>query len=178
MANDSDGTPLYVCRAAFRFLGDKGFQPGRLENGKCQYPYGGIEQTSGTPFDALYNVFPASAQPPDGSAAGAVPPPADNAAGGPVSQGIQVSFVHGPGSAPGTIAVTNGATGKTVTEALAANATPEQCVLVLQQAAFKVGLQIQAGADGTSLRVSGINNAVSATGAAIAVSQYLSATAP
>ncbi len=169
---DSDGTPLYVCRAAFRFLGDKGFQPGRLENGKCLYPYGGTEQTSGTPFEALYNVFPASPQTPDAGVTGPPQPPVNAEAAPQATQGIQVSFVRGPGSAPGTIAVTNGATGKTVTEALPANATPEQCVLILQQAAFKAGLQIQAGADGNSLWVSGINNAVSATGAAIAVSQY------
>ncbi len=172
---DTDGTPLYVCRAPFRMFGDKGLQPGRLENGKCLYPYAGTEQTSGTPFDALYNVFPAgaaAAQPPNAAVPGDAPPPVDTSAAVQASQGIQVSFVHGPGSTPGTIAVTNGATGKTVTEALPANATPEGCVLILQQAAFKAGLQIQAGADGSGLRVSGINNAVSATGAAIAVSQY------
>jgi hypothetical protein len=83
-----------------------------------------------------------------------------------------VSFLHGTGDAAGTVTVTNGANGKSVTEPIAPNSTPEQCVAALQQAAFAAGLQIQAGPDGKGLRVSGINNSVSATGAAIAVSQY------
>ena len=68
--------------------------------------------------------------------------------------------------------MTNGATGKTVIKAIPANSSPERCVLVLQQAAFEAGLQIQGQQDGRGLRVFGINNAVNVTGAAVAVSQF------
>jgi hypothetical protein len=54
---DVDGSPLYICRYQLKFFGDKGYQPGRLAGGRCFVPYGGAEQSSGPPFEALYNVF-------------------------------------------------------------------------------------------------------------------------
>ena len=168
---DADGTPLYVCRAEFKFFGSKGDQPGRLENGKCLYPYAGTEQVSGTPFDALYNVFPAgrtehgAASAGDAGAAGAA---------GPGAHGVLVSFLKGTAAAAGVVTVTNGATGKVVTEPLPANSSVTQCVLVLQQAAFEAGLQIQAVGDGSEsgMRVFGASNQVNVTGASVSLTPY------
>ena len=165
---DSDGTPLYMCRAMFRMFGDKGMQPGRLENGRCLYPYAGTEQTSGTPFDALYNVFPA------GAAGGGPQAGAGQAAqdAGPQAHGVLVSFLKGTGAAAGVVTVTNGASGKSVSEPLPANTGVKQCVLVLQQAAFEAGLQIQGMPDGSGMQVFGGDNAVVVTGASVSTTPF------
>ncbi len=68
--------------------------------------------------------------------------------------------------------MTNGASGKVVTQALDPNSTAQQCVLVLQAAAFKAGLQIQAEADGMGLRISGANNAIHVTGATVSMKAF------
>jgi hypothetical protein len=67
--------------------------------------------------------------------------------------------------------VTNGSTNSTVTKPLPANSTPQQCMEIVQQAAFQAGLQIQAQPNG-GLRIFGANNAVNVTQASIAVSQF------
>jgi hypothetical protein len=182
---DVDGTPQYICRKQLSFFGNKGYQPGRLALGQCHMSYGGMDNISGPPFEALYNVFPAGGPAPGPAPAQAPadqqppgqPAPAALQAGvtgdaGPVSHGILVSLVNGTGATAGTATVTNGGTGKTVTKTLPANSSPEQCVFVLQQAAFEAGLQIQAQPDGKGLRVYGINNAVNVTQASISVSQF------
>ncbi len=181
---DTDGTPLYICRIHYKIFGsDKGMQPGRLTGGQCLVPYAGIELNLGTAFEALYNVFPPAGTP-SAPASGAAAPPVAGAETGagqgadqaavsvPAPHGLQVSFTAGTTQSAGAATVTNGATGKTVTKAIGANSSPEQCVLVLQQAAFEAGLQIQGQPDGRGLRVFGINNAVNVTGAAVAVSQF------
>jgi hypothetical protein len=174
---DVDGTPLYICRKQLNYFGNKGYQPGRLADSQCHTPYGGMDNTSVPPFEALYNEFPAAApvapQPPPSQPAPnvsqpSVPPP--DAA--PALHGIRVTFVNGTGVAEGTATVTNGGNGKTVTKPLPAGSTAQQCVLVLQQAAFEAGLQIQAQPDGMGLRVYGVNNAVNVTQASISVSQF------
>jgi hypothetical protein len=68
--------------------------------------------------------------------------------------------------------VTNGENGKTVTKSLPASSTPQQCALVLQQAAFEAGLRIQALPDGKGLMVFGINNSVNVTQTSVSVSQF------
>jgi hypothetical protein len=181
---DVDGTPQYICRKQLNFFGNKGYQPGRLVGSQCFISYGGAANSSGPPFEALYNVFSAGG-------AGVMPPsqPQGQAAPlqgqaqpdaaepqvmeqGPQSHGIQVNFVSGTGTTAGTATVTNGANGKTVMKTIPANATMQQCVSVLQQAAFEAGLQIQAQPDGRGLRVYGINNAVNVTQASVSVSQF------
>lgn len=170
---DVDGTPQYICRKQLNFFGNKGYQPGRLAGGQCVISYGGAANSSGPPFEALYNVFPAGGSGQQQGSPDAVgPAPAAPAMGADQAHGIQVEFVKGTDAAAGAATVTNGSNGKTVTKALPANAQPEQCVLVLQQAAFEAGLQIQAQPDGKGLRVYGINNAVNVTQASIAVSQF------
>lgn len=84
--------------------------------------------------------------------------------------GVLVSFDSGTGSAPGTIVVTNGATGKTVSRQLQPNMTADMCLQVLQQAAFDVGLQIQS--DPKGLKLGGANSTVNVTGANVTLIPY------
>jgi hypothetical protein len=173
---DVNGTPLYICRKQLSFFGNKGYQPGRLSGGQCHIPYGGMDNISGLPFEALYNVFPASAlvdQQPPGQPSPAVtlqPTVPDGVA--PALHGIQVAFVEGTGDTAGTVTVTNGENGKTVTKPLPASSTPQQCAVVLQQAAFEAGLRIQALPDGKGLMVFGINNSVNVTQTSVSVGQF------
>jgi hypothetical protein len=164
---DADGTHLYICRKKISFFGDKGLQPGRLENGVCHIPYGN-DLISNPPFEALYNVFPPGGPPQDQPAPSAAPTNASPAQ----PHGLLVSFASGTGAAAGTITVTNGSTGTTVTKPLPPNSTLQQCLQILQQAAFQAGLQIQAQPDGEGLRVYGVNNAVNVTQASASVSQF------
>jgi len=162
----ADGTQLYICRKQISYLGSsKGYQPGFLANGKCHIPYG-VDSVEGTPFDALYNVFSA---PQAGQQAQQSSAPV--ATGPTQPHGILVSFADGTAATEGTVSVTNGSTNSTVTKPLPANSTRQQCMEVLQRAAFQAGLQIQAQPDG-GLRVFGTNNAVNVTQASIAVSQF------
>jgi hypothetical protein len=164
---DSDGTHLYICRKKISFFGDKGLQPGRLENGVCHIPYGN-DLISNPPFEALYNVFPPGGPPQDQPAPSAAPTNASPAQ----PHGLLVSFASGTSATAGTITVTNGSTGTTVTKPLPPNSTLQQCLQILQQAAFQAGLQIQAQPDGDGLRVFGINNAVNVTQASASVTQF------
>jgi hypothetical protein len=168
---DSDGTHLYICRKRISVFGDKGLQPGRLENGVCHIPYGS-DNASNPPFQALYNVFPPAgpANPQDQPATAA--PSAGAPAAGPQSHGLLVSFGGGTGATAGTVTVTNGSTGTTITKPLPPNSTLQQCLEILQQAAFQAGLQIQGQPDGTALRVYGTNNAINITQASASVSQF------
>ncbi len=50
---DSNGTPLFSCRARYRSGGDQGYQPGKLLNGMCRIPLGGQEVVVRPPFDVL-----------------------------------------------------------------------------------------------------------------------------
>jgi hypothetical protein len=165
----ADGTQLYICR---KDLGkDKGLQPGWLGNGKCHIPYN-YDNVSSPPFQALYNVFPPAgpAAPQDQPAAGV---PAGPPSAGPTPpHGLLVSLASGTGATAGTVTITNGATNTTITKPLPPNSTLQQCMEIVQQAAFQAGLQIQAQADGTGLRVYGINNAVSVTQASASVTQF------
>jgi hypothetical protein len=163
----ADGTQLYICRKQISYFGSsKGYQPGFLANGKCHIPYG-VDNVEGTPFDALYNLVSAPPQAgPQGQAASAAV-----AAGPAQPHGILISFADGTAAAEGTVTVTNGSTNSTVTKPLPANATRQQCMEALEQAAFQAGLQIQAQPDG-GLRVFGTNNAVNVTQASISVSQF------
>jgi hypothetical protein len=160
-----DGTHLYICRKQISYFGNKGFQPGFLVNGKCHIPYG-VDNVEGPPFDALYNVFSAPSQ-----AAEPGQEPAAAAAGPAQLHGILISFLSGTAATEGSVSVTNGSTTSTVTKPLPANSTPQQCMEIVQQAAFQAGLQIQAQPNG-GLRVFGANNAVNVTQASIAVSQF------
>jgi hypothetical protein len=155
----ADGTHLYICR---KLLGKKGYQPGFLVNSRCHIPYN-FDSVEELPFEALYNVAPA-------------PPPPEQMPPAPPSgpaqaHGILISFVNGTGATAGTVTVTNGSTNSTVTKPLPANSTVQQCMEIVQQAAFQAGLQIQAQPDG-GLRVFGTNNAVNVTQASISVSQF------
>jgi Protein of unknown function (DUF3421) len=154
---DIDQTPLYICRVTNLMMGfgsDKGNQPGYVKNGKCMiaYSYG---TSNDPPFEVLYNA-PATA----GAATGA---PSNMA-------GVLVSFDSGTGSTPGTIVVTNGATGKTVSRQLQPNMTADMCLQVLQQAALDAGLQIQS--DPKGLKLAGANNTVNVTGANVILTPY------
>jgi hypothetical protein len=163
----ADGTQLYLCRKQISYFGSKkGYQPGFLANGKCHIPYG-VDNVEGTPFDALYNTLSAPPQAgPQAQEGTAV------VAAGPVQpHGILISFLSGTAAINGTVSVTNGSTNNTVTKPLPANSTPQQCMQVVQQAAFQAGLQIQSQPDG-GLRVFGTNNAVNVTQASISVSQF------
>jgi hypothetical protein len=161
-----EGTHLYICRKQISVFGNKGYQPGFLVNGKCHIPYG-VDNVEDPPFDALYNVFSGPPQAGSPAAEGAPAVPA-----GPAQQhGILISFASGTAATEGTVTVTNGVTNNTITKPLPANSTPQQCMEIVQQAAFQAGLQIQAQADG-GLRIFGTNNAVNVTQASIAVSQF------
>ena len=159
---DSDGTHLYICRKKLSFFGDKGLQPGRLENGVCHIPYGN-DSAENPPFQALYNVFlPAGP---------ATPHDQPVAPAGPTQpHGLLVSLASGTSATAGTVTVTNGSTNTTITKPLPPNSTLRQCMDILQQAAFQAGLQIQSQPDG--LRVYGVNNAVSITQASASVTQF------
>jgi len=162
---DTDGTHLYICRKKISVFGNKGLQPGRLENGSCHIPYGN-DLVESPPFEALYNVFP-----PTGAQQPGPPAPGDGSAA-PQSHGVLVSFASGTAATAGTVTVTNGSSGTTVTKPLPPNSTLQQCLQLLQQAAFQAGLQIQAEPNGTGLRVFGTNNAVTVTQASATVSQF------
>ena len=169
---DSDGTHLYICRKKISVFGDKGLQPGRLENGVCHIPYG-ADNASNPPFQALYNVFPPAAAAPATPQDQAQPAPAGAAPSSPSqSHGLLVSFASGTANTAGTVTVTNGSAGTTVTKPLPPNSTLQQCLQVLQQAAFEAGLQIQAEPNGSGLRVFGTNNAVTVTQASASVTQF------
>ncbi len=49
--NDADGSPFYSCRVKYRNLG---YQPGKLTDGKCEFPYGGKEIVQRNSFEVLY----------------------------------------------------------------------------------------------------------------------------
>jgi hypothetical protein len=162
-----DGMQLYICRKQISYFGSKkGYQPGFLANGKCHIPYG-VDDVESPPFDALYNIAstsPQMSQQEQAAPAGVLGVPAQ-------LHGILVSFASGTGATEGTVSVTNGSTNSTVTKPLPAGSTPQQCMEILQQAAFQAGLQIQAQPNG-GLRVFGTNNAVNVTQASISVSQF------
>ncbi len=178
---DADGTPLYICRKKLNYWGNKGLQPGWLKDGQCHIPYGSLDNVAGPPFEALYNVFsggePASqhSQPSPQASQSAAPVAANPNKTATQPHGILVVFVNGTGATAGAATVTSGATGQRVTKPLPANSTPQQCVSVLQQAAFEAGLQIQAQPDGSGLRVYGINNSVHVIQASVSISQFLEA---
>lgn len=46
---DPDGSPLYSCRTNYR-----GFQPGKLTDGKCSFAFDGREIVQRPPFEVLY----------------------------------------------------------------------------------------------------------------------------
>ena len=165
---DTDGTHLYICRKKISVFGNKGLQPGRLENGVCHIPYGN-DIPENPPFQALYSVFSSG-----GSSTPQAQPTSDGAPAAAPSQssGLLVSFSSGTSATAGTVTVTNGSTGTTVTRPLPPNSTLQQCLQILQQAAFQAGLQIQAEPNGTGLRVFGTNNAVTVTQASASVSQF------
>jgi hypothetical protein len=174
-----DGTPLYICRKQISSWGSKkGFQPGYLENGRCHIPYT-VDTAYDPPFEALYNVFGPGGEPnpqdqgPEYPPQSEPPPQSAPPASAPAqSHGILITFASGTTATAGTITVTNGATGKTVTKPLPPNSTAQQCMEILQQAAFQAALQIQLQPDGSGLRVFGFNNAVSVTPASVQVSQF------
>jgi hypothetical protein len=170
---DADGTPLYVCRKQTSYFGSKkGYQPGRLESGQCHIPYG-VDLISRPPFEALYNVF--SAPTAGGPQSQSAPPASQGVASSPrpaQPHGILISFLSGTGATAGTVTVTNGSTNSTVTKPLPPNSTAQQCMEIVQQVAFQAGLQIQAQAGGSGLKVFGTNNALNVTQASVSVSQF------
>ncbi len=176
----ADGTQLYICRKQISYFGSKkGYQPGFLANGKCHIPYG-VDNVEGTPFDALYNVASAPPPPPgQPDQTAPMPPPAVPSSPGPaqsnrifVSHGILISLTSGTGATAGTVTVTNGSTNNTITKPLPPNYTAQQCMEIVQQAAFQAGLQIQAQSDGAGLKIFGANNTVNVTQASVSVSQF------
>lgn len=159
----ADGTDLYICRKQISSFGSKkGYQPGFLVNSRCHIPYN-ADSVEEPPFEALCNVF--SGPPQVGQQAPAPPPPP-----GPQPRGILISFLSGTGATAGTVTVVNGSTNNTATKPLPANSTAQQCLEIVQQAAFQAGLQIQA--DSSGLRVFGTTNAVNVTQASVSVSQF------
>jgi hypothetical protein len=168
-----DGTHLFICRKQISSWGsNKGYQPGWLENGQCHIPYN-VDLTYGAPFQALYNVFGQSgANNPQNQGAAAPPQTAPPGPGSAEGHGILISFLDGTAAIPGTVTVTNGATGTTITKPLPPNSTAQECMQILQQAALQAALQIQAQPDGAGLKVFGLNNAVNVTQAAVSVRQF------
>ena len=159
----ADGTDLYICRKQISSFGSKkGYQPGFLVNSRCHIPYN-ADSVEEPPFEALCNVF--SGPPQVGQQAPAPPPPP-----GPQPRGILISFLSGTGATAGMVTVVNGSTNNTATKPLPANSTAQQCLEIVQQAAFQAGLQIQA--DSSGLRVFGTTNAVNVTQASVSVSQF------
>jgi len=86
--------------------------------------------------------------------------------------GILILLVNGTATTAGTVTITNGAAGTTVSKPLPPNSTTHQCIEIVQQAAFQAGLQIQSQPDGSGLRIFGTNNVVYITQASISVSQF------
>ena len=168
-----DGTPLYICRKEISVWGSKkGFQPGYLENGKCHIPYN-VDTAYDPPFQALYNDFPPSgANNPQDQNSEPPPQPAPPANTPAQAHGILISIVSGTTSTAGTVTVTNGATGESVSKPLPPNSTAQQCMEILQQAAFQAALQIQLQPDGSGLRIFGFNNAVNVTEASVAIRPF------
>jgi len=119
----------------------------------------GYNQTypNNPPFEVLFNAPPGSA-------------PANGGAPATGSNGLLLSFDSGTSSAPGTLIVTNGATGKIVSRQLPPNMTAAACLQVLQQAAFESGLQIQGAPNG--LKLAGANNSVHVIGANVSMTPY------
>ena len=157
---DTDQTPLYICRVThykIAFQGDKGNQPGYLKNGQCWIPYSDGSPND-PPFEVLFNAPGAAAGGQGGNAAA------------PGSAGVLVTFDSGTGATPGTLVVTNGATGKTVSRQLDPNLTAAGCLQVLQQAALDAGLQIQS--DPKGLKLAGADNNVQVTGANVTLTPY------
>ncbi|MBV9305934.1 MAG: DUF3421 domain-containing protein [Acidobacteriaceae bacterium] len=161
---DTDGSPLYICRATHFKPGfhEVGNQPGKIVGGTCHIPYANLDITRDPPFEALYSVA-------DQPSVGSQTPPTTSA---PQGSGLEIVFQTGTDTTPGKISVKNGATGATANQDLAPHLSPEQCTAILVQAAFQAGLQIQAEAGGKGLKVFGANNSVSVTGASVAVSQF------
>jgi Protein of unknown function (DUF3421) len=160
---DTDQTPLYVCRVPHLKMGfgsDKGNQPGYLKSGQCMVSYGSAYGNN-PPFEVLVNAPGGGAS--GGSAGGNVAP----ATG---ANGLLVSFDSGTGTTAGTVTVTNGTSGVTVTRQLVANSTVALCLQVLQQAALDAGLQIQT--DPKGLKLAGPNNVVQVTGANVTTAPY------
>jgi hypothetical protein len=174
----ADGTHLFICRKQISTWGsNRGLQPGWLENGQCHIPYN-VDSVYSAPFQALYNVFgqPGANNPENQAPAAPTPAvPAPTAAPGQGSSqahGILISFASGTAGNQGTITVTNGATGATVTKPLPPNSTAQQCMEILQQAALQAALQIQTQADGAGLKVFGLNNTVNVTEASVAIRPF------
>jgi len=153
---DLDQTPLYICRVLHFKMGfgsDKGNQPGYLKNNTCFVGYGSTFPTN-PPFEALYNA-----------------PPSDGSnGGGSTTNGIIVSFDSGTGASSGTLTVTNGSNGKTVSRQLPPNQNADQCLAILQQAALDAGLPIQT--DPKGLKLAGANNTVQVSGANVTMTPY------
>jgi hypothetical protein len=166
---DTDQTPLYVCRVTHLMMGfgsDKGNQPGYLKGGVCMVSYGSAYPNK-PPFEVLVNA-PGGGENSGGNAAstdnGAAQVPTTGA------NGLLVSFDSGTGTTAGTISVTNGTTGVTVTRQLAASSTVAACVQVLQETALAAGLQIQN--DPKGLKLAGPNNTVQVIGANVTTAPY------
>jgi len=169
-----DQTPLYICRAQNFIQGfnsNKGNQPGYLLNGQCMVPYSQAWPVN-PPFQVLVSappqVQPGGTFPGDNTGGGAMPAPGNGAGGG--VNGLLVTFQSGSGATPGTISVTNGTSGVTVTRQLAANQSAEACMQVLQQAALDAGVQIQN--DPKGLKLAGPGNVVRVSNANITTAPY------
>jgi hypothetical protein len=161
-----------VCSPSCFITSNRGYQPGWLENGECHIPYN-VDLTYGVPFQALYNVFsPSGANNAQNQGAAAPAQTAPPGQGPPQSHGILISIASGTAAIAGTVTVTNGATGTTITKQLPPNSTAQQCMEILQQAALQAALQIQTQADGAGLKVFGFNNAVNVTQASVTISQF------
>lgn len=154
---DKDKTPLYVCRVPHfkTAFSKKGNQPGYLRDNMCFVPY--ATATTNTPFEVLLNAP---------SSSGGIAAPGMAVA----VQGLLVSFDSGTSATPGTVVVTNGATGKIVSRQLGPNLSTSACLEVLQQAAFEAGLPIQS--DPKGLRLARSNNGVHVTGASVTITPY------
>jgi hypothetical protein len=162
----ADGTQLYICRKQISTWGsNRGFQPGWLENGQCHIPYA-VDLVFQKDFQALYNVMSATTD------TNPTAPMTAPAAGGPQMHGILLTLTGGVAETPGTVTVTNGATGTVVSKPLPAYAALDSCMQIVQQAAFQAGLQIQAQPDGHGLKVYGLNNVVNVTGVPVTVSPF------
>jgi hypothetical protein len=169
-SSSNSGSLTFAARRSrgvlFPASGSRAIAMCRMAGRSRSCPYG-LDNVECAPFDALYNVVSAPSQvgqQGQGSSAAV-------AAGPPQTHGILVSFADGTAATEGPVSVTNGSTNSTVTKPLPANSTGQQCMEVLQQAAFQAGLQIQAQPDG-GLRLFGTNNAVNVTQASISVSQF------
>jgi hypothetical protein len=169
-----DQTPLYICRAQNFIQGfnsNKGNQPGYLLNGQCMVPYSQAWPVN-PPFQVLVSappqVQPGGTFPGNNTGGGAMPAPGNGAGGG--VNGLLVTFQSGSGATPGTISVTNGTSGVTVTRQLPANQSAEACMQVLQQAALDAGVQIQNDPNG--LKLAGPGNVVRVSNADITTAPY------